>query len=370
MKMKTESPLLEFGPDPKDVREDLSAVLSVDDYLWLASDETTSIERLCSTDGLIFTGHKSFSLTDLLSLPANDLVNVNQEIDVEGLALQNDYLWLVGSHSIRRKNLKKEDAIDSAEGIKKLGKTKRKGNRFMLARIPMVPDNETGEPVLRRSGQSPREGLRSLAAAQLDGDAEGNELTYALSEKDGEKGDVHLAKFMGIPSKDNGFDIEGLAICNDRLFVGLRGPVLRGWAVILELVVDSSESKLALRRIGSLGTRYRKHFLQLDGLGIRDMCFHGQDLLILAGPSMALNGPVSIFRWRTAAEPKEEQLVFRQDLEELVSAPFGMGADHAEGMTIVSAPEEPLSVLIVYDSPAPHRKIAPASVRADVFKLN
>ena len=57
----------------------------------------------------------------------------------------------------------------------------------------------------------------------------GNDLTEAL------RGDEHLGSFLAIPGKDNGFDIEGLAVAGERLFIGLRGPVLRGWAVILEV---------------------------------------------------------------------------------------------------------------------------------------
>ncbi len=38
-----------------------------------------------------------------------------------------------------------------------------------------------------------------------------------------------------VPGKDNGLDIEGLAVSEDRIFIGLRGPVLRGWTVILAM---------------------------------------------------------------------------------------------------------------------------------------
>ncbi|MNG03413.1 hypothetical protein D3C84_864920 [compost metagenome] len=36
--------------------------------------------------------------------------------------------------------------------------------------------------------------------------------------------------------------------------------------------------------------RYRKHFFALNGLGFRDLCTSGDDLLILAGPTMDLDG--------------------------------------------------------------------------------
>ncbi len=49
-----------------------------------------------------------------------------------------------------------------------------------------------------------------------------------------------------IPGKDNGFDIEGLAVREDRLLLGLRGPVLRGHAFVLELSLEQDGKDLAL----------------------------------------------------------------------------------------------------------------------------
>lgn len=55
--------------------------------------------------------------------------------------------------------------------------------------------------------------------------------------------------------------------------------------------------RLRLRELDD-GRPYRKHLLDLDGLGVRDLCPHSDDLLVLAGPTMDLDGPVRLFRWR------------------------------------------------------------------------
>ena len=70
---------------------------------------------------------------------------------------------------------------------------------------------------------------RPSTAASLEKMNGHNQLIEALAE------DEHLGPFlqMGLPSKDNGFDIEGLAVQGNQVFLGLRGPVLRGWAIIL-----------------------------------------------------------------------------------------------------------------------------------------
>lgn len=69
---------------------------------------------------------------------------------------------------------------------------------------------------------------------------------------------------------------------DNRLFIGLRGPVVRGWAVIVELEVGDRPG-IEPQPIGAEGRRYRKHFLDMRGLGVRDLCRHGEDLLLLAG---------------------------------------------------------------------------------------
>ena len=202
----------------------------------------------------------------------------------------------------------------------------------------------------------------------MAGDLTSNALVKAIKQAEDGRGDPHFASFLTIPGKDNGFDIEGLAVSGDRIFVGLRGPVLRGWAGILEVSVSAEDPfRLNLRDIGPQGRPYKKHFLDLGGLGVRDICVDGEDLLILAGPTMNLDGPVVVYRWRGALESSEEQLIFAEDLEPLFTVPNGIGVDHAEGMTLLSDPKR---LLIVYDSPGKTRKVSSRAIKADVFELS
>ena len=52
-----------------------------------------------------------------------------------------------------------------------------------------------------------------------------------------------------------------------------------------------------------------------------------------------------------------------------LAIPFGSGTDHAEGITIIPGSENPLRVLVVYDSPSKQRTEGARAVRADVFEL-
>jgi hypothetical protein len=281
-------------------------------------------------------------------------------VDVEGLAHDDGYLWLVGSHSLKRKKPQLKDGAARAQ--KQLAQVRSDGNRYLLARIPVVECN--GTFTLARADT--QHGTQRTAA-KLRGNAQGNDLTQAL------RADEHLGAFLALPGKDNGFDIEGLAVAGARLFLGLRGPVLRGWAVILEVALQeqyAASSILQLQAIGPHDRLYRKHFLHLGGLGIRDLCVHGADLLILAGPTMDLDGPVTVFRWPDGTMPHGERIVPASEIEHVLDIPYGQGVDHAEGMTLF-APDGGTAgaLLVVYDSASERRQVGESMVSADVFPL-
>ena len=338
------------------IRDNFSAVVLEGSHLWLGGDEGTSIDRMTRGADGNFGDHQRFDLAPLLNLPGGE-----EEIDIEGLDVDGGYLWMIGSHSLKRKKAEADKTVP--ENIKRLANLSADGNRFTLARLPLDPN---GKPVAKQG---------ALTVARLKGDAQGNLLTEAL------KKDEHIGPFVprvlpngtvqGIPSKDNGMDVEGLAVSGNRVFLGLRGPVLRGWTVIIEIQVTAGTGGVfKLDNLGPSGAQIRRHFLQLEGLGVRDIVIHDKDLFVLAGPTMDLDGPVGIYRWRNALEQDADSLTFVTDLKRVVSVPFGIGKDHAEGLTLV--PGATLAGMVCYDSPDKAR-IEGANgegVRADVFKLN
>jgi hypothetical protein len=344
--------VLHFQEQFKPFHEDLSAVLLTPDrYLWVGSDETTSLERLSFDGSRTFNNHQHFNIGDFIDLPADK----DKEIDIEGLAYADYYLWIVGSHSWKRK----QPEIDKTDkqNLERLANVKPDRNRFILARIPLVNGK------LFPSCPHPEHPDKPLTAAKLKLTDTGNLLMDALSS------DEHLRSFIiaGIPSKDNGFDIEGLAISGDRLLIGLRGPVLRGWAVILEVELEaSSPNSLKLKQLGDNGKIYKKHFVKLGGLGIRELCFDGQDLLILAGPTMDLDGPVRLFRLPNGFNCDN---LFSWEPKPILDLPYGEGNHHAEGIALYNAIAQQPSILVVYDSPTPDTHLDGAAVLADVFSL-
>jgi Protein of unknown function (DUF3616) len=60
----------------------------------------------------------------------------------------------------------------------------------------------------------------------------------------------------------------------------------------------------------------------------------GDDLFILAGPTMVLNGDIRVFKWPGARQPlaaNREPVRFESALTESVTLPHGRGTNRAEG---------------------------------------
>jgi hypothetical protein len=344
--------------DPERLREGLSAVERTGDHLWLACDETPTLERLTLRPDGSFGGHLTFALSDFVDLPDDG------EVDIEGLAYAAPYLWIVGSHS--RKRGKPKDDEDDEASIERIAEVETDASRYYLARIPMVQDDELGlVPCARRP--DPEDPERELTAARLRGRGPKGGIVRELRD------DEHLRHFLRIPGKDNGFDVEGLAVLGERVFIGLRGPVLRGWAIILELEpVEDRErpDRLRLRKIGANGERYRKHFLALEGMGIRDLRRDGDDLLVLAGTTLSEEAPAALWRWPGGARPGLPSLVRGKELLRVLDLPFAPGKrdDHAEAVALFGGLPRP-AVMVLYDSAARDRLIS-GGVYADVFELH
>src|SRR4028119_1988388 len=95
--------VLQFREQFQPFHEDLSAVLlTPDKHLWLGSDETTTLERLSFDGSRTFSNHQHIDIGEFIELPAAQ----HEEIDIEGLAYADYYLWFVGSHSWKRKKPK------------------------------------------------------------------------------------------------------------------------------------------------------------------------------------------------------------------------------------------------------------------------
>ena len=316
------------GDADDEIVTNLSAATRIGDTLFLAADEAARIERF-RLSGDRADRHQSFALGEYLDLQDSD-----GEADLEGLAIEDGYLWVLGSHArTRPKPEKQEGETIDLEALADLRDTRP---RCLLGRLPLVEAEDGWRPVREEGGRR---------AGMVRQKKKGNALAKALRK------DPLLAPFTRVPAKEGGVDVEGIAVCGDRIALGLRGPVVATHAVMLEL-------QFRVKKTGriKLCGRPSKRLLALDGLGIRDLKRRGDDLLILAGPVSSLDGPCALFLWRGWGEDpaRDETLVRLHRPERLLDLPFGHAEDHPEGLALWD--EAGSEVLVVNDSPSPGRR--------------
>lgn len=328
--------------------KNFSAGSRIGGTLFLAADEQAVIDRLTRVGRHRWGDHARFALRDLL-----DLADPDEEADLEGLAADEDWLWVLGSHA--RTRAKPEKAEGECIDLRALADLKDTRPRCLLARLPLVEDQDGALMPVRKDGKR-RAGL-------LPQGKHGNALARALRR------DPLIAPFMKVPAKEGGLDIEGIAVCGSRVALGLRGPVIATHAVLLELEIQ-------VRKDGRL--RIAKHslvrrLLAMEGLGIRDLKRYGEDLIILAGPSTGLSGPCALYRWRDWVNdpPQDPERVRLHRPERIVELPFGRGRDHPEGLALWGDGDgEARRILVIYDSPAKRRlDVTRGTITADLFDL-
>lgn len=331
------------GVHRKAPRDSLSAVALHGRSLFVASDEGTALDQLTMDNQGGFAEARPFGLPTALVLPNAN--GSDGEIDIEGLDVEGDLLWLVGSHS-RTRGKPKDDPLSDLAAIC------HNPNRHVLACLRLA---ETASGVW----QPVTEGAARLPMGRKRG-----ALVKALKQ------DVHLKPFLKLPAKENGFDIEGISVRGRRILLGLRGPVLRGIAIVLEIeVAEVKPGELALKPLAPDGRLWRKHLLDLDGNGVRDMHQDGDDMLILVGPTADLDGRCAIWRWREPWALGADSFVENsQRLQRILRIPVGNDADHPEGFAILSG-EKRRELLVVYDAPAKERCRGKGGVLADLFEL-
>ncbi|TNC53034.1 DUF3616 domain-containing protein [Rubellimicrobium rubrum] len=330
-------------PGVKGPQHNASCVIHADDTLFLACDEGATLERLLR-HGQGFAGHRRIRLGELIDLPGGS----DSEMDIEGLSIEGDWLWVVGSQSLKRKKLHARGQADVP--LAKLARVDWQPNRQFLGRFPLVR-HEGGLWPVAQDGERRAMHLKFRGRGQL---------RRWLAK------DPHLAPFLEIPSKENGLDVEGIATRGDRVWLGLRGPVLGRRAVILELELrPTRKGHLKASRIDGQA-RLRKHLVDTNGEGIRDMKWDGDDLLLITGPVLSGRGPTSIRRLPGFARQLERGVVGPEEVTLACDLPDRGEVDHPEGLTRWDGTDW----LVVHDSPDPKRvSNEPPSLDAEVWTL-
>ncbi len=220
------------------------------------------------------------------------------EIDAEGVAYDDGYLYVVSSHGLSRKGCKY-----------------RESQNFIF-RFPV--DAETGKPDFEFEDD--------VVASKVEVSARLRKLIR--------KTDI-IYPYMDACLSSNGANFEGLAVADDQIYLGFRAPSLDSYAFVLEVPVDSV--------FGDASDDRAIHALKLGkGAGIRDLAAVNGGLLVLSGPAFSADVPQRIFFWDAATE----QI---QMLAEIT----GYDEKKAEALLVIdpamTAESRTYSVLVFYD---------------------
>jgi hypothetical protein len=272
--------------------QDLSGIACISDrFCLLGADESRDVQvvELSRKD-------KTLTILDTISLARS-----GDEIDTEGIAAEGDSYYIIGSHGISKK-----------EG-------EQQGNRYSLFRLTV--DRTTGKPG--------RPALVETAS-----------LVNIL------RADSVLGQYFGKPLQQRGVNIEGLAVRNGRLFVGLRGPNLEGNAFVLEIDAEDVFG-------GKPQPPYTLHKLPLGvGYGIREIVAAKSGFLIIAGNS-ASEASEKYTQSMDYDENREFLLVWWDGMNPEVQkiGPIPNVSGKAEAMTILEEMPDHMDVLMLFDGP-------------------
>jgi hypothetical protein len=312
---------LDYGAAAKSRKflANLSAVCVAGKYLWTISDEGRTVECLEPRNGGYRLRHQ-YRLDDMFpDLPGKA---TRDEADIESLDADARHIWLSGSHSRVR--------VEAAgNGGVNVGIRPRRSRHLL------------GVVALGEGG-----GALKMASARALPFAGRGSFRRRLRE------DPYLAPFGELPSKENGLDVEGLAATADRVFFGLRGPLIDNAGVVVEMV--RSERAIVRRARPAL------HFLDLGGVGVRDLARDGATMFVLAGPVASADAPFALFLWRPRYSTRIHEPVRVYD--------WPVNGEHPEGIAVLERGGRK-GLLVIYDGPD-ERRIDGTRYRADWIALS
>ena len=281
----------------------LSGVAAMGEFLWTVSDEGRTLECLRQGGGGYALAGQ-FKLDEVF--PGIPGLAKSDELDLESIDIADGVLWLSGSHCRVRAKPRNDD-VEGAP-VEPNSRIKDRPSRTLFGRIALERDGGALGAALALPFEGPG-GLRAHLAQN-----------------------AYLEPFLKLPSKENGLDIEGLAMLGGAAFLGLRGPLIDSYAVAVEISLNSAFQI----------TQSHLHFIDLGGLGIRDLARDGGSIVLIAGPVTAASGPFGLYRWtpkRTPAVQKAE-LIF----------PWPAGPEKPEGLCVKERGGK-RGAVILYDSP-------------------
>lgn len=245
-----------------------------------------------------------------LDLPGSAI----EEMDLEGIAVDGQNVFVLGSHSSQRKKTDADKTYARNRGVL-MGPPETKRARDVLLHFELDTSGKAG-PIQRTS-------LRGFLNTTEP-----------------------FKSFAATASKENGVDAEGLAIRDQRLYVGFRGPVLRG-----------NFTPVLRCRFGSPIVEPEVLFVNLGGRGVRDLAGVDDGLLVLGGPVGDGPGTYQLYLWDGRDQvpgtggPSAGADIGLQLIGDLPipHADDGHNVAKAEGVAIINETTEHWEIMVVFD---------------------
>jgi len=279
---------------------DISAADFLGDILLIGADEAVGHDKNENYIQLLKREGNDYYVSSNILVYRGDKEH-GRELDIEGIAIEGNHIFVVGSHALARKRVNPD--ANHKKNLKRLATIKMEPGRKQLFRLTLDSTNS----VIKNERTS---------------------LATIISN------DPILSPFSAIPSKENGIDIEAVAVKNRRLYLGFRGPVLRGGFVpVMRLDFDNPEMS------------YRLHYLNLGGFGIRDMVSIPDGFILLAGPVADLPNEYRLYHWNGLDTlPGSNNGTLK-----LISAIRPPAGGKAEAIAVESTTDLFYSIVIVFD---------------------
>lgn len=276
----------------------------------LVDDEAQGAQIVILNDGELIAG-------DFINLTNAQLDGEPLELDAEAVAFDDGAFYVAGSHGRPRHN---DNPKKEAKGNAKADATRQLFRvTFDATAVDMKTGKLVSQPAIKPS----------------------NDLGGILQRQ------PNLLKAYDKALDDNGLTIEGVAVRDKRLYVGMRGPVLGTDAAVLSVplsaVFDGQSAESNLQRLA----------LDYDSLGnprgVRDITRHADGFLVLAGP---VNDPpedreiqpsdYSVYFWdgKRASNWRRDIPVFGKKVKPEALLPLDSDAQRARVLILFDGPKE------------------------------
>ncbi|WP_254507943.1 DUF3616 domain-containing protein [Anatilimnocola floriformis] len=291
--------------------KDASAVGFWNGKALIVSDEVTdrgNVLQIFEADG-----------TDYRAVPSGTVVldkprGGDEEMDLEGIAVAGNDIYVIGSHSAKRKRVDPTKPY-ARNRAALFSQPSAEPTRDVLLRFTLSGDGEAG----------------TIARFSLRG------ILHKLEP---------FKQFSKMASKENGVDVEGLAFFREHVYVGFRGPILRG-----------NFTPVMRCKVGKKITKPEVLFVDLGGRGVRDLAHVSNGVVILAGPMGDGPGSYRLYWWDgedhvpgVGSPAKKTGLRLIGDLPPPVSSTgVVQTAAKAEGLAVLKDEGKRWEILVVYD---------------------